>query len=162
MNSPFDTTLLKLLDIDESSPLASAISGRTNLFELTEASYIAAIFPDDPGILSHSQRAALATRICLINNESLLADHYKDLVSEPEDSVLYAQNSTSEDNVMTTIVDHVDINSRNPKHHPEDQIQKLKVIGLTDTQIVSIFAVIAFVSYQLRVLKGLRAMKEAL
>ena len=63
---------------------------------------------------------------------------------------------------MATIVDHVDINSRNPKHHPEDQIQKLKAIGLTDTQIVSIFAVIAFVSYQLRVLKGLRAKKEAL
>lgn len=162
MNSPFNTTLLKLLEIDDSSPLASAINSRANLFELTEESYQAAIFPENPSILNHSQRAAVAARICLLNNEDQLADHYKTLVSDEDDQVIYNINTAPDDRVIASVVAHVDTNSRDPKSDPQGQITKLKSSGLSDTEIVSIFAIIAFVSYQLRVAKGLRVMKEAL
>ena len=162
MKSPFDTTLLKLLDIDESSLLAPAINSRANLFELTEQSYQAAIFPENPSILNHSQRAAVAVRICLLNDEMQLADHYKELVTNADDQDIYEINELPKDLRLASIMNHIDANSRDPKSDPQSQIAKLKSSGLSDPEIVGIFAIIAFVSYQLRVAKGLRVMKEGL
>ena len=162
METPFDTTLLKILGIDGSSNIAAAITARSDLFELTESSYTAALFPNDPGILTHSQRAAIATRICIMNNEPELAVHYKNLVSSKDDLVICNIDQSATDPRMSAIVNHVDVNARDPKINPQMQIEKLKSNGLSDTEIVSIFAVIAFVSHQLRVAKGLRVMKEVL
>jgi len=75
----FETVVAKASGISASSPLASVLSMRNDIFELTEKAYQASLRPNEPGGVSHAERAGLACRIARRNNEAILAQHYETL-----------------------------------------------------------------------------------
>jgi len=58
------------------------------------------------------------------------------------------------------ILRHTDLVTLNPKEATPDDVLALRTAGLDDADIVRLSELIAFVSYQIRVVAGLRLMAE--
>lgn len=164
MTDNFDTVLIKAAGIFEDHPLADTISGRSNIIELSEQSHTAALIPDPPGGLSHSERAALACRISRLNNENILARHYEIMLqgSDKADSASLIADTGfdgGDDTRLNAILRHTDLVSVNPKDTTEGDISALRSAAIPDEDIVRLSELIAFVSYQIRVVAGLRLME---
>jgi len=61
---------------------------------------------------------------------------------------------------LKAIIRHTDLITTNPKEATAEDIAALRAAGLDDADIVRLSELIAFVSYQVRVVAGLRLMAE--
>ncbi|MCH8298283.1 MAG: hypothetical protein IH873_09455 [Chloroflexi bacterium] len=156
----FETIVAKAAGISAGSPLAGVLSGRSDVLELTEKSHDAALRPRQPGGLTHSERAALACRIALLNNETVLARHYKILIGDGNRAIAETVFDGGEDARLKAILRHTDLVTVNPKEAVSSDISELKSAGIGDADIVRLSELIAFVSYQIRVVAGLRLMAK--
>ena len=154
----FETIVAKAAGISAGSPLAGVLSGRSDVLELTEKSHDAALRPRQPGGLTHSERAALACRIALLNNETVLARHYESLIGGGDSAIADIGFDGGEDIRLRAILRHADLVTVNPKEAVSGDISALKSAGIGDADIVRLSELIAFVSYQIRVVAGLRLM----
>lgn len=165
MKDIFDTVLLKAAGITADHPLADVVTARTNIIELSENSHDASLKPKNPGGISHAERAALASRIARLNNEDVLARHYDSLIEGGADSGVGAIADTAfdgaDDSRLKAILKHTDLVTVNPKDATRENITALKSAGISEQDIVRLSEIIAFVSYQIRVVAGLRLMGEA-
>ena len=128
----------------------------------TLRSYEAILSPRDPGGLGLSERAALAARIARHNGDHHLARHYDTMLAERGgDPALtdIAQGSGSPSGPFSAMVVHVDRVALTPRISTEAHIKILTTAGLSTPDIVRLTELIAFVSYQVRVLAGLRLLK---
>ena len=156
----FETVVAKASGISASSPLASVLSMRNDIFELTENAYEASLRPKQPGGLSHAERAGLACRIARRNNEVILAQHYETLFGIGSKDLADTDFDGGDDIRNKAIIRHTDLVTLNPKDAKEDDISALKSAGLDDADIVRLSELIAFIAYQIRVVTGLRLMVE--
>ena len=141
--------------------MAGALTGRSNILELTEASHDAALKPEPPGGLTHSLRAALACRMARLNQEADLASHYESMV-EPADVTIADTSFNGADNSrLRAIIRHTDLVTRRPKDAVAGDVRALEDAGIPVEDIVRISELIAFVNYQVRVAAGLRLMAAA-
>jgi len=126
---------------------------------LSEASHDAVIVPQCPGGLGYGLRAALAARMARQYALPDLAEHYEGLMrrssenDEPHEGDAQARTAA--------IVAHADLLTQHPRDATRVDIQKLKAAGIAEPDIVRLAELSAFVSYQARVIKGLRALKAA-
>jgi uncharacterized protein YciW len=157
--------VIDLAAIEPGSGLAAAVSKRADIFALTQATHDAAITPIDPGGLSHGLRAALACRIARINGDPGLARHFLDVAgkagaSDAERRV--AELDFAGDDLRTSaLVRHADLVARDPKSATGKDIAALRESGVPDADIVRLSELVAFVSYQIRLVAGLRLMQAA-
>jgi uncharacterized protein YciW len=163
MKDIFDSVLLKAAGIDSSHPLAGVVSNRANLFELSENAHNAALAPEPPGGLSHVERAALACRMARLNHDEVLARHYSMLFEKLRasgDAAKIADPAFSGDGSprMDAIIRHTDLVAVHPKDAAAEDIAALKAAGIAEGDIVRLSELVAFVSYQVRVVAGLRLM----
>ena len=156
----FETIVAKAAGISAESPLASVLSGRGEILELTEKSHDAALRPRQPGGLTHSERAALACRISRLNNEAALVRHYEGLIGGGNRAIADTGFDGGDDARLKAIIRHSDLVTVNPKEAVSGDISALQSSGITDPDIVRLSELIAFVSYQIRVIAGLRLMAE--
>ena len=156
----FETIVAKAAEISAESPLAGVLSGRREIMELTEKSHDAAIRPKQPGGLTHSERAALACRIARLNNAEALAQHYGNLIGGGNQAIADTEFHGGEDSRLKAILRHTDLVTVDPKEAVTDDIAALKSAGMSEPDIVRLSQLIAFVSYQIRVVAGLRLMAE--
>ncbi len=156
----FETVVAKASGISATSPLASVVSMRNDIFELTENAYEASLRPNQPGGLSHAERAGLACRIARRNNEVILAQHYETLFGIGSKDFADTAFDGGDDIRNKAIIRHTDLVTLNPKDAKEDDISALKSAGLDDADIVRLSELIAFIAYQIRVVTGLRLMVE--
>jgi uncharacterized protein YciW len=156
----FETIVAKAAGITASSELADVLSGRSDILELTEKSHDAAIRPKQPGGLSHPERAALACRIAKLNKEPVLAGHYERLMGGSHQAIADTGFDGGEDARMRSILRHTDLVTVHPKDAVEGDIAALQSAGIADADIVRLSELIAFVSYQIRLVAGLRLMAE--
>ncbi len=159
----FGSVLAEAAGISAGHPLSPLLSARSEVMRLTQKSHDAALKPGLPGGLSHAERAALACRMARLNDEELLAGHYEAMV--PENSGLRALADTAfdgtDDRRLRAILRHTDLVTVNPKRVTENDISALKSAGILEADIVRLSELIAFLSYQVRVVKGLKLMVEA-
>ena len=155
----FQTIVAKAAGISAESPLAEVLLGRGGILELTEKSHDAAIRPERPGGLTHPERAALACRIAKLNDEAVLARHYEALTGGGP-AIADTAFDGGGDARLKAILRHTDLVAVNPKEAVEGDITALRSAGLDDADIVRLSELIAFVSYQIRVVAGLRLMAE--
>ena len=101
--------------------------------------------PQDPGGLPQPLRFALAARVARLGGDEQLAAHYAAGGSLPK-----------EDAVMTAILRHVDLIATTPRDATRADIAALQAAGVVPGDIVRLSQLIAFVSYQLRLIAGLR------
>jgi CMD domain protein len=147
------------------SHLAEALAGRADLMALTQRSHDAALTPRDPGGLSHAERAALACRMTRLNREAHLTRHYESLMhaaDADEDTARIADPAFKggSDSRLRAMLWHTDLVTREPRNATGADIDALRAAGLADADIVRLSGLIAFVSYQLRLVFGLRLMGE--
>ena len=156
----FDTIVAKAAGISKSSPLKGALALRSDILELTEKSHKASLRPNQSGGLNHATRAGLACRIAKRNNESVLARHYETMFSVGSQEFANTEFDGGNDAGSKAIIRHTDLVTLNPKEATADDISALRDAGLCDADIVRLSELIAFVSYQIRVVAGLRLMAE--
>ena len=63
MTDIFNTAAVHASGLSANHPLAVVLSGRDDILVMTEQAHDAALTPDDPGGLSHDERAALCCRM---------------------------------------------------------------------------------------------------
>ena len=156
----FETVVAKAAGITKSSPLKGILALRSDILELTENSHDASLRPNQPGGLNHAERAGLACRIAKRNNESVLARHYETMFGVGSQSFANTEFDGGEDARAKAILRHTDLVTLNPKEATADDVLALHTAGLDDADIVRLSELIAFVSYQIRVVAGLRLMAE--
>ncbi|WP_119387855.1 CMD domain-containing protein [Taklimakanibacter lacteus] len=158
--------LLELARIAPESPLAAIAAKRGDVFELTQKTHDAALRPLQPGGLSHGLRAALACRIAALNGDAPFLGHFRGLLDEAkasEDERKIAELSwTGGDDRSRALIRHTDLVASEPKKASGADIRLLCEAGIAEADIVRLSELIAFVSYQIRVVAGLRLLKGAL
>ena len=156
----FQTIVAKAAGISADSRLADVLSGRGEILELTEKSHDAALRPKHPGGLTHSERAALACRIAVLNDEAVLARHYDGLIGGSNREIADTGFDGGSDIRLRAIIRHTDLVAVNPKEAVSGDVSALQNVGIADADIVRLSELIAFVSYQISVVAGLRLMVE--
>jgi len=163
MDDIFKSVVVEAAGISANHPLASVLAGRDEVMQLTQAAHDAALKPEPPGGLSHGERAALACRMARLNDEATLARHYEAMIPEGSEPLFMADPAFigGDDNRAKAILRHTDLVTTNPKQASESDVSTLKAVGILEPDIVRLSELIAFVGYQVRVVKGLRLMTAA-
>jgi CMD domain protein len=156
----------RLAGITPGSKLARLRAERPALVAATQGSHLALFEPDDLGGVSHRERDGLALRVAVLTpSPELVAWHRERLQAQGEDAATIAAFEQGPDGAGLTarevaLLRHADILANTPgKATPED-IAALKAAGFTPRDIVTISQLIAFVSFQARLLVGLRLVGE--
>jgi CMD domain protein len=145
---------------------------RGSVVDHAQATVLALIAPGEPGNLSLVERAALALRVALVNEEHGLAAWYRDRLAEAGASAALIDairdrplatgapaTGTAEQSVpgrLAVMLDHVDHVAVEPGGVGPAHISALEAAGLGEPEIVTVSQIAAFVSYQARVTAGLR------
>ena len=162
MDRIFESVIAKSVGMHVDHPLAAVLVARGDIMHLSQASHDAALKPEPPGGLSHAERATLACRMARLNDEEILARHYEAMIlKEGGLRVFTDPASGSADVRMQAILRHTDLVTTDPKKASQDDILALKSAGILEADMVRLSELIAFVSYQVRVIKGLRLMMKA-
>jgi uncharacterized protein YciW len=158
MKSIFNTTALSAAGVSADTSLGRAATMRSNILEMTQDAEEAVLRPKDFGAFDHKLRAALAARIANLNGESELADHYIDEagtflpIADPKnDGVDYDLDS------VVSFMDKVAMNTSNVV---ADDISRLQAAEVSDADIVRLSELNSFLAYQIRLIVGLRLMRE--
>ena len=159
----FKSVVAEATGISASHPLAAVLADRAEVMQLTEASHDAALKPEPPGGLSHSERAALACRMARLNDVERLAGHYEAMIPGSDETRQMSDPAFDggDDQRTRAILRHTDLVTVNPKQASQGDIAALKSAGMVEPDIVRLSELIAFVSYQVRVVQGLRLMAGA-
>ena len=160
-----DDVVLRQVGIRSNSPTHEALLARADIIALTRATHDAALRPHDPGGLSHAERAALATRIARLNHDEGLAAHYAgmmrhagaDAETEKMADPLFKGETASR---IAAVIAYADLVAVSPRDTKGDDIASLKAAGIEDADIVRLSELNAFLAYQIRLIAGLRLMKE--
>ena len=138
---------------------------RADIVALTQASYEAVIFPRDPGALSHALRAALGCRIARMNDATELIAHYAGLAAaggDPEIAAISAGKEVPQASpVLKAIVAHSDKVTLTPLACGRSDIEGLRAAGLDEAGIIALSELVSFLSYQIRVVAGLKLLGVA-
>ena len=155
-----------LAGITPGSKLAQLRAERPVLVAATQGSHQALFEPDDLGGVSHRERDGLALRIAVLTpSPELLAWHRQRLAAQGEDAATIAAFEQGPGGAGLTsrevaLLRHADILANTPGKATPDDIAALKAAGFTPRDIVTISQLIAFVSFQARLLVGLRLVGE--
>ena len=156
----FETIVAKAAGLTSASPLKGALTLRSDTLELTENSHEASLRPIQPGGLTHAERAGLACRMAKQNDVTALTRHYETLFSVGSQVIANTGFDGGDDARLKAIIRHTDLITTNPKEATAEDVTALRTAGLDDADIVKLSELIAFVSYQVRVVAGLRLMAE--
>ena len=158
------TTLIEnLAGVPPASRLGQALKTRAEILRLSEAAHDAVLLPREPGGLSHALRAALAARMCRHAGDDALTSHYDSYLGHSGDldaSALAYPGGTSGDPRQDAMARHADLLTLAPREATRADIEALRATGLGDADIVRLSELAAFVNYQLRVVAGLKLLKQ--
>jgi uncharacterized protein YciW len=158
------TTLIgTIAGVPAASRLGHALNARIEILRLSEAAHDAVLLPREPGGLSHGLRAALAARMCRHVGDEALTAHYESYLAHSSDldlAVLARPGGVCGDALHDAMARHADLLTLSPREATRQDIAALKAAGVSEADIVRLSELGAFVNYQLRVLAGLRLLKE--
>lgn len=155
-----------LAGITPGSKLARLRAERPVLVKATQGSHEALFEPQDLGGVSHRERDGLALRIAVLTPSPELVTWHRDrLAAQGQDTATIAAFEQGPDGAgLTTrevaLLRHADILANTPGNATPADIAALKAAGFTPRDIVTISQLIAFVSFQARLLVGLRLVGE--
>lgn len=139
---------------------------RAKVVAATQGSYDGLFTPEIPGI-SLVERLLTAFHACRLSKADSLAAHYRDrLVAEKADAALIAAVETGriagiDEARIATILGFTTKLIERPIDGDRDAVQALVNAGISTPAIVALAQLIAFLSYQVRVVAGLKAMAAA-
>lgn len=139
---------------------------KPELAEQLQAYYRAVFEPDDTSAaaLPLADRRAIAVRVASHTGSAAVADWYANLASDAgadPDTIARARDVARpwrEETPLAAAIRHADMLTTRPIAAQASDIAALKAAGFTPAGIMSLSQVIAFVSYQVRLIAGLRAL----
>ncbi len=124
---------------------------RATAIEHTQSSHDALLFDPVEG-LSVSDRLRVAVQVCEASQAPTLAQHYRALLAHPARAADPASPASSAMQVWAQTL------TLEPRRGDREALQSLKTAGLSDAAIVALAQLVAFLSYQTRVVAGLQAL----
>ena len=139
------------------SPVALLRWQREAFVRYTQGSHDVLITPADPGGLSLIERAAAALRVAAIGRDNALTAHYRALLralgADPD-----ALDAPDVPPRLAAILRHVTLIATAPGTVTPANLDALRIAGAGPRDIVAIAQIVAFVSYQVRLVAGMRAL----
>ena len=157
--------IARLAGLAADSPLRQLLAQRADIMDLTEKSRQAVLMPEEPGGLSPTVRALIAVRAAERLGDRVLTDHYFDLFSHGDGAYDLADltdpDRRAEDPRLAAVLDHADRLTCHPRTSTRSDIETLQRAGVGDADIVRLAELVAFLSYQARLIAGLRLMESS-
>ena len=135
---------------------------RADILRHTEGAFRELVTPAEPGALSRAERAALALRGALIENDAALAARFEALVPEADLALARAFPAPAGEDRTAILYRYADMVAREPERCTQADIDRLQALGLGAQEIVALTQLVAFVPFQTRLLAGLRLMQQEL
>lgn len=151
------------------SVVATLRAQRPDITRYAQSSYEALFAPEDLGGVSAAERALLALRVAALTRTPALAEwhraHLQQFGASAATIAAIEDLSTAPDAVVLSprevaLLQHTDRVARQPAASTKADLAALTAVGLSPRDIVTISQVIAFLSFQVRTLHGLRALAE--
>ncbi|MEA3060217.1 MAG: hypothetical protein QOE50_1629 [Sphingomonadales bacterium] len=151
-----------LAGVQPGSPLAAVRLERPEAMTHAQGSY-AALFTNVGDGLSLVERLGVALRVAILHSATEAADHYRQRLQAAVGGGLSqweragGEGGVSPQNLrLQVMLKHADLLATRPRQARPDDLQTLADAGLSTVEIVTLSQVIAFVSFQVRVIAGLR------
>jgi alkylhydroperoxidase domain protein/CMD domain protein len=163
-----DDIISTLAGVSPGSPAAELRAQRPEAMEHAQRSYTALFDPAERVGLSPIERFAIALRVAAIHAATEAADHYRQRLvgagaSPPivaaaalEDAGAGSQPDPEVPPRIQAILRHADLLSTHPVDASPDDLQALADAGLATVEIVVLSQIVAFVSFQVRVVVALQ------
>lgn len=168
--SPPDTAETDILNtlagIAPGSALAATRALRPDVVRHTQGSYDALLTPAEPVGLTLAERAKVALRVARLEGNATLADHYRhqltqlDVHGETIAGVEQFPAGPTLEPRVAAILQHVDRLTNEPGSATQAHLAALQAHGLSVREIVTLSQLIAFLSFQVRVLATVNALAE--
>ena len=159
-----DDLIEGILGIAPGSPLAELRRRRPEALRHAQGAYRELLMPEDPGNVSHAERAALALRVALRENDAALAKHFRGLLEKAgaQEAIMLAEDLSAApmEGRLAALLRYADVVGSHPAEVTQGTIDALSAMGLTPRDIVAVTQLVSFVPYQVRVIAGLRAMLQ--
>jgi CMD domain protein len=128
----------------------------------TQGSHDVLIVPAEPVGVSLIERAAVALRVATIEHDAALATHYAQCLRQAgaDAATIEAVASGNASSRLGAILHHATRITSAPGSADKPMLDALRRAGLAPRDIVTIAQIVAFVSYQVRVVAGLRALAQ--
>lgn len=156
----------RLAGIQPGSSVALLRGQRPEIARYIQANYDALLEPENEAGVSRIERGLIALRVAILEESAPLVEHYRsylagqnapaEIVAAAESAILDAPLSPRQ----KALLEHVDLLTKEPRAATPEHLARLKRQGLSDANIVTISQLIAFLSFQVRVLEGLRLLGE--
>jgi uncharacterized protein YciW len=164
LNAEPDDLIESILGIAPDSPLGELRRRRPEALRHAQGAYRELLLPEEPGNVTHVERAALALRVALREGDAALADRFRALLERAgaSEAIMLAEELSDAplEGRLAALLRYTDRVATRPGDVGQDDIDTLSTLGLTPRDIVAITQLVAFVPYQTRLLAGLRAMQQ--
>lgn len=151
MNSP--DVIDQATGLAPDNPLFGLRRIRAKVLHASQASHDALLFQAVAG-LSAADRLRVAVHVCETSGATSLAQHYQVLLQ-----ALPAEQQVDSPGLVVLLC-FADALTVDPRHGNRSAIAGLKSVGLDDAAIVALAQLVAFLSYQTRVVAGLLALQS--
>ncbi len=158
----------RLAGIAAGSPLGRLRAERPEVVRAAQGSYQALLEPDDPGGVSRSEREMIALRVAVLTPSPPVAAWHRARLRDlgADDAALVAIERFPDGPALSAraaaILRHTDRLTREPGAATPPHIAALKAVGLSPRDIVTISQLVAYLSFEVRTLVGLRLLEEEL
>lgn len=163
-----DDVISVLAGIASGSPAAELRAQRPEAMQHAQGSYTALFDPPERVGLTPVERFAIALRVAAIHAATEAEDHYRQRLLEAgaipeivaaaalEDAGAGSQPDPEVPPRLQAILRHADLLSTHPVDASPDDLQALADAGLATVEIVVLSQIVAFVSFQVRVIAALQ------
>lgn len=162
----FPDHINRLAGIVSGSALDNLRAQRPEALAYAQGSYVALLEPEDPGGVSRLEREAIGLRVAMLERSQVVADFHLARLREigVDEQTITAIVGLPEggplDDRLRAILAHTDLLTRASGNGSPAAIAALRAAGLEPRDIVTASQLIAYLSYEIRVLATLRAMEE--
>ena len=154
-----------LAEIEPGSAVDQVRRQRPETLLYAQGSYLALFEPDDPAGVSRLEREAIGLRVAVLEEAPAVAAHYRALLqsagarAEEIAAIETGPGDSALPERLRAILRHVDLVTRSPRSATPDDLAELKRAGLGTRDIVTISQIVAYLSYQIRMVALLQAVE---
>jgi CMD domain protein len=155
----------QLAGIEPGSAVDQVRRQRPETQRYAQGSYLALFEPDDPRGLTRVEREAIGLRVAVLESAPALAAYHRSRLEtlgvSPDDiaAIVAGPGSESPPPRLRAILKHVDLLTLSPRDGSPKALAEMKKAGLAARDIVTISQIVAYLSYQIRMVALLQAME---
>ena len=159
-----DDVINHFAGIAPGSPLAQLREQRPETLRHAQGSFKVLLEPNDPGGVPREEREAIGLRVATLERIPDLAEFHRDRLrglGVPDAEIAAIEHFPGGGNLpvrLVAILRHTDLLTTDSRRDSQEALGALKQAGLTAPDIVTISQLIAYLSYQIRIVALLRAM----